>query len=148
MGKYNPKEHADYEPDVALDPGWYTWRIVNQQEDVSKKNSNAMLILDLVCTDGPEQKSGRSCVGYETRTWLLLEYAGMSERGRHMSEGYLVSLINAADFSKTKQTEWDELIDVEVEAKTKVDIFEGEKSTKIVKFRAVTNNDYQVEDDE
>lgn len=135
MGKYNPKNLSDYEPETALDKGWYIWKVVNIREDVSKKSGNEMLVVDIVCQEGQEQSNGKSPVGTESTLFLLTEFNDMSDRGKRMMQDKLSSFIMACGFSIKKAFDWDDMIEHEFEGLAKPEKYEGEVRTSVDKFR-------------
>ncbi len=135
MGKYNPKNIADYEPEVALDKGWYIWKVANIREDVSKKSGNEMIIVDVVCQEGQEQADGKSPLNHESTLFLLTEFNDMSDRGKVMMQKKLTDFITACGFSTKKAFDWDDMIEKEFEGYAKPDEYEGEVRTSVEKFR-------------
>jgi hypothetical protein len=145
MGKYNPKNLTDYEPEVALEKGWYIWKVVNIREDVSSKTGNEMLIVDIVCQEGKEQSNGKAPTGVESTLFLLTEFDNMSDRGKRMMQGKLSDFIVACGQSLKKAFDWDDLIEAEFEGFAKPDEYEGEIRTSVDKFRPLAQDEVDEE---
>jgi hypothetical protein len=142
MGGYDPKAVKDYEADIALERGWYQWKITNVKEDVSKKSQNQMIFVECLCTGGPKQSNGRTPVGQESTLIILIEYDNLDPRGKKMHQKLLMDLITSTGNDPNKKVEWDDLINCEFEGEAKPDEYDGEPQTRITRLRAIPTEDY------
>lgn len=146
MGGYDPKAVSDYEPEVALEKAWYTFKIQSIRE-ANAKNGNAMIFVDMVCVSGPKQSTGKKPDGQEATYMLMLEYEGMKAQGKNLCQKRLSEFINACDLDPKKKHPWEDFEGVEIEALAEPGEYDGEPRTDIKKTRRVPSEDY-VRDDE